>query len=281
MIQLGIQPASWEAIGGRAGPALADQGIGFAGFAERAGRVVRRIEPAGPRVSVVIGFGETITVGERGTDGCDHRAFVVGAASGPLISRHRGELRCIEVDLAPWAAAGLLGRTIGAGDGPVALGELLGRDADTLVERLATALDWPARFALVDTLFSTRLAASDASTRSEIRWAWDQLERSAGAVPIRQLARAIGWSDRHFATRFRDGTGVLPKAAARRLRFDRARRMVDHSALGLADIAAMSGYSDQSHLTREFGRLAGCAPAAYRAARLSDLPGKPADVLGA
>lgn len=85
----------------------------------------------------------------------------------------------------------------------------------------------------------------------------------------------------HLAACFRDATGVTPKVAARRLRFDRARGMVEASGLGLADIAAACGYSDQSHLTREFTELAGCAPATYRAARFPDLPGTPASVLWA
>ncbi len=270
-------PSSWEAVSGPVGPALSSHVVGYAGFAERAGRAVCRLDPARPRVSVVIGFGETVTVGERGGSGDDHRAFVVGAASGPVVSRHMGEFRCVEVDLAPWASAALLGGTLAAGDGPVPLADLLGREADVLVERLAVASDWPARFALVDALLLGRLAAADTPARPEVRWAWDQLERSAGATPIHGLARAIGWSDRHFAACFREETGVSPKLAARRLRFDRARRMVEDSASSLADVAAACGYSDQSHLTREFSELAGRAPAAHRAARFPDLPGTPAD----
>lgn len=89
----------------------------------------------------------------------------------------------------------LLGVGLSARDGPVALADLLGRDAYILVERLAAAPDWSSRFALVDVLFTKRLVAAANPARAEVRWAWDQLERSAGAVPIRQLARAIGWSD--------------------------------------------------------------------------------------
>jgi AraC-like DNA-binding protein len=273
-------PGVWESVGSPAASPLSSYVGGYAGFIERAGRSVARLDAARPRVSIIIGFGQTVTVGDSKGGGDDHQAFVVGAASGPLVSRHMGELQCVEVEVAPWASTVLLGVSLSAGDGPVALADLLGREAHILVERLAAAPDWSSRFALVNTLLTKKLTAAAKPARAEVRWIWDRLERSAGIVPIRQLAREIGWSDRHLAACFRDATGMTPKVAARRLRFDRARAMVESSGLALADIAAACGYSDQSHLTREFTELAGCAPATYRAARFPDLPGTPASALG-
>lgn len=207
-------------------------------------------------------------------------AFVVGAGTEPRLSSHDGRLQCVEIEFAPWASTILLGASVTANDGRVALADLFGRDVDTLLERLVAAHDWTERFALLDGLFSARIAGSKHPPRREVRWAWDQLERSAGTMPIGALARSIGWSNRHFASCFRDVTGMSPKTAARHLRFDRARRMIESDGNGLADTAAVCGYSDQSHFTREFGALAGCTPAAYRAARFADLPGTPASVLG-
>jgi transcriptional regulator GlxA family with amidase domain len=114
--------------------------------------------------------------------------------------------------------------------------------------------------------------------RPEIRWAWSEIKRLNGNVAIAQMARSIGWSSRHFVSCFREQIGLTPKAASRRFRFDRARRLVDGLAPALAEVALVCGYSDQSHLTREFQELAGCSPAAYRFARFSDLPGIAADL---
>lgn len=252
---------------------------GYAGFAERAGVEVRRVEPARAHSAIIIAFGGRLTVGPVGDAGGELLSFVAGAGSGPLVSSHDGRLQCVEIDFAPWASTVLLGTPLAAKDGPVALADLLGRDAATLTDHLAAASDWSERFVLLDNLFSARIARARRLPRREVLWAWERLERSGGAIPIDALAREIGWSGRHFASCFRDATGLSPKAAARRLRFDRARRMVDGTTATLADVAAACGYSDQSHLTREFGELAGCAPAAYRAARFPELPGTPASVL--
>jgi len=59
----------------------------------------------------------------------------------------------------------------------------------------------------------------------------------------------------------------VPKAAARVLRFRRASAaLVGPDPLPLAATALWSGYADQVHLAREFHRLAGCTPRAFRAA---------------
>lgn len=82
------------------------------------------------------------------------------------------------------------------------------------------------------------------------------------------LAAETGWSDRHLRTRFREQIGLAPKAAARVIRFDRARRILQQRALAgqpldLAGLAAGCGLSDQAHLDREFRALAGTAPSRW------------------
>jgi transcriptional regulator GlxA family with amidase domain len=76
------------------------------------------------------------------------------------------------------------------------------------------------------------------------------------------LIEKSGWSHRHVTSRFRSQVGVTPKVAAGVIRFERAAAAVPAEA-PLADVAARYGYADQSHLTREFVRLAGRTPHGY------------------
>jgi AraC-like DNA-binding protein len=165
----------------------------------------------------------------------------------------------------------LVGTAVDDGD-VIDLAVLLGSDGEELIDRLATGAGWPARFALVEDFFRLRLAAADREIDHDVRWAWGRLRRTGGQVSIASLAREIGWSPRHFGRRFFRETGVMPKVAARRLRFDRARRMVEGTTTLLADVARSCGYSDQSHMTRDFAQFAGSAPGALRA-RSRGLPG--------
>ncbi|TDB92753.1 AraC family transcriptional regulator [Micromonospora fluostatini] len=89
-----------------------------------------------------------------------------------------------------------------------------------------------------------------------------------GSVGVGALADELGWSRRHLAATFRREVGLPPKVTARLLRFARAHaaltadRPPGTAAPGGAEVAARYGYSDQSHLIREFHEFAGVTPAA-------------------
>ena len=155
-----------------------------------------------------------------------------------------------------------------AGD-VVGLGDLLGRRADVLVERLAEAPTWASRFALLDAAL-TRLAADARrpDPRPEVARAWDRLAGTGGTLRIEELAREVGWSRRHLALRFRDEIGLSPKSAARVIRFERACDLLRGPARpALADTAAVCGYADQAHLARDFRELAGLTATEWLAER--------------
>ena len=75
-----------------------------------------------------------------------------------------------------------------------------------------------------------------------------------------RLADEIGYSRRHFSERFREIIGIAPKLAARVFRFNRACRLIADNRLDLAQVAVVSGFYDQAHLTRDWYTFAGCSP---------------------
>src|SRR5215467_6717236 len=123
----------------------------------------------------------------------------------------------------------------------------------------------------MDRMMSARPGGDGHAVSPEVGQAWRLLLASGGVSNVSGLAAEIGWSDRHLRGRFREETGLTPKAAARVIRFDRARRLLQRRAAAatalppLADLAADCGYYDQAHLAREFRDLAGCPPSAWLA----------------
>lgn len=109
---------------------------------------------------------------------------------------------------------------------------------------------------------------SDAGTPCSVRVvrAWAELVRTGGSVPVRQLADEVGWSVRHLENRFREQIGLGPKAAARVLRLQRARRPLV-TGRGQAETAAACGFYDQAHLSGEFKAMTGCTPREFTTAR--------------
>jgi AraC-like DNA-binding protein len=95
---------------------------------------------------------------------------------------------------------------------------------------------------------------------------------------VEQLSQWIGLSHRQLQRRFSAAVGYGPKMFRSVLRFQRLLNFANRpaSSNSLADLAAVAGYADQAHMTREVQRFAGCTPtvlipAATSTLRMSDL----------
>ncbi len=274
--------ALWEYVAGMPSENLESWACSYSGYHEDTGRPVCRLEVPRDRVIVILGFGDRLRINPVGSATSIHsQAFVVGLGEKPLLVKHEGVQRCIEIELLPWTANKLFrGASAELTQGIVDLKDLWGSDADLLAEQLSESSSWQKCFALVERFLAEKITRSNQTIRSEVQWAWEQLENYGGCIPIRHLARELGWSDRHFATCFREQIGVTPKAAARRIRFTRAHQLLtDSEHYALSEIATTCGYSDQSHFTREFHWFAGCVPTVYQTAHFPDLLGTPGDII--
>lgn len=80
------------------------------------------------------------------------------------------------------------------------------------------------------------------------------------------LARECGLSKRHFLRAFKTSTGEPPHRWLLGRRVERAKELLAGSNLDLSEIAALCGFSDQSHLNRMFRRQTGNTPGAWRRA---------------
>jgi AraC-like DNA-binding protein len=210
-----------------------------------------------------------------------HDFLLGGLHTAPALVTHDGRQSGIQLALTPLGARVLLGLPAAELAGiDVEAADVLGRLAGEVRERVLAAPDWPGRFAVLEEVLAGRLRAAQASgspvPRPEVSYAWDRLQRSRGAVSVADLAAETGWSPRHLGEQFRAETGLSPKAGARVVRFDWARRrLLGRKAEGgrvvLADLATECGYYDQAHLARDFRDLAGCPPSALLAEELRNV----------
>ncbi|WP_426025661.1 helix-turn-helix domain-containing protein [Brevundimonas sp. TSRC1-1] len=83
-------------------------------------------------------------------------------------------------------------------------------------------------------------------------------------LEVATVARIVGVHAVSLARRYRRHFGRSPAAAIRQARADRAAGRLARG-VDLAELAALGGYADQSHLTREFGHIYGLTPGRYRA----------------
>lgn len=102
-------------------------------------------------------------------------------------------------------------------------------------------------------------------TPSQLRKAVEFMrERLAQDLPLEAIATAAGLSPFHFARRFKVATGHAPHQYLIRQRIERARHLLAHTEISLAEVAHQCGFCDQSHLTNHFRRVTGLTPRRFR-----------------
>jgi AraC-like DNA-binding protein len=278
-----LKESSWTYVAATPSKTLKAWGCAFGGFSERAATPIHRLELPAAAAVIVLCCGEPVTVQAALRAGASTRlsAFSVGLQVQAQCVSQPGVNDCVEIRLPPLAAYALFGGALAeANREPVSLLDAASQPTSILLDQLRATSSWEHRLAAVDRFLARGFAESKRRIPSELTWAWESLERSHGQVAIGAIARAIGWSERHLANRFHAYFGVRPKATARRLRFSHAFDMISSQPAGdLSMIAAQTGFSDQSHMTREFQIFSGLTPGILRTARFSDLPGIPAAVL--
>lgn len=84
----------------------------------------------------------------------------------------------------------------------------------------------------------------------------------AAPVTLRELADHAGLSPFHLLRTFHATVGIAPHAYLMQLRVARAKPLL-RAGLAIAAVAARTGFTDQSHLTRHFKRIVGVAPGHY------------------
>jgi AraC family transcriptional regulator len=98
----------------------------------------------------------------------------------------------------------------------------------------------------------------------QLRHALDFMVARLGDDPtIAQLAQECGLSSGYFARAFRRTMGAAPHQWLMKKRIERAQDLL-LAGLGLAEVAIVCGFVDQSHFTRVFAKLKGCTPGQWR-----------------
>jgi AraC family transcriptional regulator len=82
-------------------------------------------------------------------------------------------------------------------------------------------------------------------------------------VTLGSLADLAGVTRFHFARAFRKSTKMSPMAYLEQSRLARARELLQSDDYTIAEIAALLGFTDQSHFTRRFRRFVGRTPNLY------------------
>ncbi|WP_344056343.1 helix-turn-helix domain-containing protein [Microbispora corallina] len=206
-------------------------------------------------------------------DGRDGRLTVVGPRTRASYFPGKRLRFCVRLRLSPGSAGVLLGVPARAlVDRAVPLADLWGAAGDRLERDLGRAGPDPYRvLRRIEAELAPREAAGAPADAGR-----DRLLRAAARAlaprpdrrpePVVAVARRLAVSERHLREVFTDGVGLSPKRFAR---IERVRTVLAHAGDGrFAQLAALTGYYDQSHMTADFHSLMGVPPGAFFSGRL-------------
>lgn len=201
-------------------------------------------------------------------------ASVSGVHGEPAAIHHDGHQRGIQLALTTSGARAVFG---------VPAAELAGglldlADVDPAMADLPDLLAETAARDLVEVvvraLTSAVLRHEAVEPRAEVGRALALLTRG---VSVSAVSHEVGFSRRRLSTLVREEVGVTPQELRRLGRFEHSHGVLKQRAargpISISDVAAACGYADHAHLTREWGRLAGCSPTAWLAAEFPIVQG--------
>lgn len=109
--------------------------------------------------------------------------------------------------------------------------------------------------------FSARRDHGDALISDLQRW----LDQHVDAPrPVEEMAARSGLNRRTLERRFRSATGYAPIAYVQQLRVQRARRLLERTAMPVEQVSFAVGYMNPAYFRRVFHRVTRLTPAAYR-----------------
>lgn len=124
--------------------------------------------------------------------------------------------------------------------------------------------------ALLEAEAAGRAAATTRAHRGDDhrRWLEHSVERLGSdlgeTLDLRAVAAETGMPYETWRRRFRAETGSSPYAHRAARRLEAATDLLVHTGLGVRDIAAATGFSDERHLIRRFRERTGVTPRAFR-----------------
>lgn len=91
-----------------------------------------------------------------------------------------------------------------------------------------------------------------------------KIQQNKGNISIEAITSETGYSERYINKLFSSHMGIAPKTMGKIVRFQSVICSINkNSSIKLTDVAAESGYYDQSHFIKEFKTFSGMTPKKY------------------
>ena len=214
-------------------------------------------------VEIMFNLGPPHRVFEGNSMGLWERSWFSGLQERSIFIESLEGTHLVSIRLHPLGATRMLGDVApSAANSIVDLDVLIGGEASELRDELLAAESPSARFVVLEAFLRARSSA--VAIPAFVRDAVERIESSHGSLRVADLHEELGVSRKHLAVSFARYVGISAKAYAQIQRFlwtlEQLRNSTD---VEWSRLAAEAGYSDQSHLVRDFRRVGAASPTEY------------------
>jgi AraC-like DNA-binding protein len=217
------------------------------------------VQPDG-YAEIIFYFGATLSmINSQGLQALPS-PFMMGLLNQPIVFNAEDRLEIIGVRCYPWTVFDLLGLQPNK-DGVRVFEHPIARLQPLLNECISGGNVDGALTLLKDYFVDAQSRIGNSSLLFKAGLA---MNKANGIIPVSQVAAAAHVTIRTLERRFKQSAGYSVKDVSGLMRFEQARnRLWQTPDVNLAGLAHELGYTDQSHLSREFKRYSGITPAAF------------------
>ena len=132
-----------------------------------------------------------------------------------------------------------------------------------LLAKISKAKDDGSRVQMLERAFKESKTGMQSTTIAQLIELQTLIKSNADITSVANLSELAGMSTRKIQRLFQRNVGVSPKWLIRKYRLHQALALIENDKMNIVDIAGWLGYSDQSHLIRDFNDFIGVTPGVY------------------
>lgn len=209
---------------------------------------------------IIFHFGNLYTMSQNGDLQSMPSPFMIGLLNQPVRFYTKNRLEIIAIRCYPWTVFDLLG--IPSDKSGVRLFEHPLAKLQSALEEAINADNTNEAIAKLREYFVE--ASSQIAIDSILSKAGMAMKNANGSIPVSNVAEAAHSTVRTLERKFKQSSGHTVKDVSGLMRFEQARNHLWlYPDSNLAGLAHELGYTDQSHLSKEFKRYSGNTPAAF------------------
>ncbi|MBB6274158.1 AraC-like DNA-binding protein [Pedobacter cryoconitis] len=210
---------------------------------------------------IIFHFGNVSSITYDGTLQPLPSPFIMGLLNQPVLLSTKNRLEIIAIRCFPWTVFDLLG--LPSGKEEVSILEHPIAHLQSILKKLVHAGKIDEAIAQV-TQYFLNTQSQIAIENNMLFKAGVAMRKAKGTVPVSQIAEAAHTTVRTLERKFKQSSGYTVKDVSAVMRFEQVRNQLwTYPDSNLAGLAHELGYTDQSHLSREFKRYSGTTPAAF------------------